>query len=798
MELLFVVVVMAILGSMLYINGFVQIFFPWLSKSGLHHLSLGRFNFSAVVRFLLHYTFFQFVPLVSATFSRSGGLDQRVARRSYSEILLMLLWLLLVELIRKKVQAMQLMPTDGSSFSRSIGRFKLIDYAYELNQLVWVGFLIFTNLQPPPETPWPKAYAGAPAPAPPPSDSPLWLLIIFFVVLWSLCFAKMVLSLVNRKLATGSWHTARNPLLIAAYMQKIMEKQPRTSSDAEATLSTCKFVVMGEDRLVLHYEKEKEKEKEKSSSSSNDNDNKKKAITTHGFGYGVGRRVDQAAGAVQPQQQMPYYCDQNEQKHVHLRLTDPNEYEHLGLKDPREKGRLVTVDHIMSMHEKHPTLFKGRRRQLLEDLCLSFSLFKMLRRRFEHYPMAEVGSDMARTMMLDGLLKLKVYQPDGKLQNLCYILINKFQRQVQRPFQVLRLELDLVTNYYQQAAAPVVMSQPILFTINFVTSALFLNILIAAVVYILFVVVGVDESESLYCRIYGDTKYATISSFCITVFLVLTAVAIETHEFWTVHVFSNWNIVRMVCIYCRAGHRRWLRGLYFLIIWIRFFTFSSSKTDMLIYQVSIFDACGPVDKISPRTSHVPLPTSATGRIIEALLPSPSSAGIVSRSTGIISLPDMEGLDLRKMSTTEMILACHLATELLDKEHDDKHQKKKEEDDREIASVLSKPLGEAVARFRCGAELFNRLSAGKDDKASFDEAWAKLARFWVHLLIYLAPSNDVTGHAKALASWGSGDLITCLWALCTHAGLTRQPPELTVVNDDDHRCQPLIHGNDSNV
>uniref|UniRef100_J3N3H2 Uncharacterized protein n=1 Tax=Oryza brachyantha TaxID=4533 RepID=J3N3H2_ORYBR len=238
---------------------------------------------------------------------------------------------------------------------------------------------------------------------------------------------------------------------------------------------------------------------------------------------------------------------------------------------------------------------------------------------------------------------------------------------------------------------------------------------------------------------------------------------------------------------------------------------------------------------------------------------------------------MDGVDFRKMTTTEIILACHLATELLDMGHEDRppaaagdeeaappppagagdnQQQKKRKEDREIASVLSRyclflvvqipellPDDETwvseryeatrdcldfVSRWsddpffptsrrwkkknniakivksgqwedlpdfddptaRRGAMLFHRLraaGAGKNE-ASSDEPWAQLARFWVHLLIYLAPSNDVQGPAKALTSWGSTDLITCLWALCTHAGLTRQPPdqpaELAVVYGDD--------------
>ncbi|KAG8088677.1 hypothetical protein GUJ93_ZPchr0010g7213 [Zizania palustris] len=58
-----------------------------------------------------------------------------------------------------------------------------------------------------------------------------------------------------------------------------------------------------------------------------------------------------------------------------------------------------------------------------------------------------------------------------------------------------------------------------------------------------------------------------------------------------------------------------------------------------------------------------------------------------------------------------------------------------------------------------------------------EAWKLLAKFWVHLVIYLVPSNDVQGHAEVVASQGGGDLITCLWALCTHAGITRRPADI---------------------
>lgn len=309
----------------------------------------------------------------------------------------------------------------------------------------------------------------------------------------------------------------------------------------------------------------------------------------------------------------------------------------------------------------------------------------------------------------------------------------------------------------------------------------------------------------------------------LTMLLVLTVILIEAHDFWTSFVFSDWNIVRMLCSYDRPS-RRWLQKIYSVVIYIRYCLLSSSKNKMTIYQVSILDACGPIDKHFARTSQVTLPASATAQIIQALC----SCDIINRSTGAINLP--AGIDSNQMTTTEAILAWHLATELLETTTMDNEKKQCRRppagggggDNRQIASVLSKYCVHLVVHLpellpdeetwvsscyeetrscldlasrRCGCracppsrrcrkkmiaakiapssatgvELFHRLR-----EKPADEAWDELARLWVHLVIYLAPSNDVQGHAKALASWGA-DLITCLWALCTHAGITRQPP-----------------------
>ncbi|KAG8088675.1 hypothetical protein GUJ93_ZPchr0010g10020 [Zizania palustris] len=141
--------------------------------------------------------------------------------------------------------------------------------------------------------------------------------------------------------------------------------------------------------------------------------NKLLVVSTNGYSYRVGRRVVNAC------QQTPCYCDnQSEQKLVHLHMDDPDKHV-IHLDDPDDRERhLVTVGTIWNMHKYYPKLICGKRRQNLEDLCLSFSLFKMLQRRFEHNPMVEVSYAMARTVMLDGVLKLKNLEPEGRLQNL--------------------------------------------------------------------------------------------------------------------------------------------------------------------------------------------------------------------------------------------------------------------------------------------------------------------------------------------------------------------------------------------
>ncbi|RLN29327.1 uncharacterized protein C2845_PM05G32800 [Panicum miliaceum] len=52
-------------------------------------------------------------------------------------------------------------------------------------------------------------------------------------------------------------------------------------------------------------------------------------------------------------------------------------------------------------------------------------------------------------------------------------------------------------------------------------------------------------------------------------------------------------------------------------------------------------------------------------------------------------------------------------------------------------------------------------------------WEVLAEFWIELLLFLAPSDNVDIHAEMLGA--GGEFMTQLWALLSHAGVLERPP-----------------------
>jgi len=64
-----------------------------------------------------------------------------------------------------------------------------------------------------------------------------------------------------------------------------------------------------------------------------------------------------------------------------------------------------------------------------------------------------------------------------------------------------------------------------------------------------------------------------------------------------------------------------------------------------------------------------------------------------------------------------------------------------------------------------AVLAKHLIVGIKDN---EQRWKILADFWADMMLFVAPSDDVTAHAEQLAE--GGEFVTHLWALLSHAGI----------------------------
>ncbi|XP_039777647.1 uncharacterized protein LOC120644975 [Panicum virgatum] len=100
------------------------------------------------------------------------------------------------------------------------------------------------------------------------------------------------------------------------------------------------------------------------------------------------------------------------------------------------------------------------------------------------------------------------------------------------------------------------------------------------------------------------------------------------------------------------------------------------------------------------------------------------------------------------------------------------QVKKDADRRVLAKVQGVDLYDVLRAhdnhevLRDGARLGKKLV---DDSSTKGKGWEKLACFWVEMILYVAPSENLEAHAEAISH--GGELITLLWAMLAHAGIT---------------------------
>nr|CAB3466794.1 unnamed protein product [Digitaria exilis] len=184
------------------------------------------------VRLILSSALSLFLPVMSYLFSeaKNAGVSGPAKRLGVADLSLragmILAWMLLVELLRKKVDEIHM-----RGYSGTIQR---------AGRVFWLGNLVFFNI----------GNTGRKA---------------VFSILWILCATKLVQRIAFTEIGKRSYAHGKNPWLIRSYMVQMLqhshqeEYHSQQDDDVEQAaavdvgdelLKRCKYIVMGEEKLV--------------------------------------------------------------------------------------------------------------------------------------------------------------------------------------------------------------------------------------------------------------------------------------------------------------------------------------------------------------------------------------------------------------------------------------------------------------------------------------------------------------------------------------------------------------------
>ncbi|XBI12857.1 hypothetical protein VPH35_139667 [Triticum aestivum] len=121
---------------------------------------------------------------------------------------------------------------------------------------------------------------------------------------------------------------------------------------------------------------------------------------------------------------------------------------------------------------------------------------------------------------------------------------------------------------------------------------------------------------------------------------------------------------------------------------------------------------------------------------------------------------------------------------------DMYKAAKKDAERVLSGYVTKPTPELQYRhlvellgarskhevLKDGAKLGEQLA---ESMLGEEVGWEALAEFWCKMPMYIAPSDNLDGHAEAIAR--GGELVTLLWALLTHLGVVSRPEATSTTN-----------------
>nr|CAD1830984.1 unnamed protein product [Ananas comosus var. bracteatus] len=595
-----------------------------------------------------------------------------------------------------------------------------------------------------------------------------------FIILWAFSIIKVAQRVAAVEVAKRSFALGENPHLIVGYMRQLMsgEQQQRQQGPA-ATLRAMKAC-----KYVIMGEEKVERE-----------------AGPHGYSL-----------------QLP--VDEEREKVV---------------------KKMVTVGDVWELAASGDVLFASRQLKL-KDLCLSFALYKLLRRRFEEYLSAEAGRRESLTS--------------------CFLL-----RTFNRVFRVIEDELSFLSDYYY-STIPLMMSNLWFFLLD--CMLVFVIPLFCSIV--IFVRIVVVHDGLIWCLFHQLIKEKVTVPMLydpiVTLLLIATFFLLEYAEV-VVYVLSDWVMVSLLCTYAKKPSWRQYAIVRRALTTLRRVKTYLNRAEFEFNQHSMLEPRGRTLQIFSQlvlrrrfllvqsmllkivlhrrylgVRSTPVPKEVKAAIVKYLVDNRGRCPALHIGDSVLRRNGAAGEELlqacKSDGAAEMIIIWHIATCLYEMKHPSSppsQEKPQQESDVHnmqancrIAETLSKycmylvalapellpddaawtttayksavkEIHDAILKRRDhkadnfervtsmkkvdgtvaerGVELGHQLvEAVKNKQLEESLVWMVLAELWTEIVVYIAPSDDVKSHAQALAH--GGEFITHIWALLTHGGILRWP------------------------
>lgn len=483
-------------------------------------------------------------------------------------------------------------------------------------------------------------------------------------------------------------------------------------------------------------------------------------------------------------------------------------------------NHLVTIDKIWQLEELEETS---------KDLCLSFALFKMLRCRFAGYTADETGYARAHDFIWQLLRSTSHDRLLGVITNELSFLHDFYFSSVpisysKRCLPILSLLISLFTICYcllvgirvtYRYSYPDPGTDPDEYWSQLVIERDCRN-----------GTTGGDSSSSSSDFVFaGSSLYDLVPIFALLALVMLA----EVREVASC-ICCNWGKVALICRQLYSNKQ--LLMLYPAVLRFRCNLLNPLEDKMRQCSIilpfysrkHIITALHHL-LIGKFTKNVKVPAAVKAAIVNAL---GSNNGQLSNGVGfLLQLQDHGGREflwacIDGKATSDVILAWHIATSILEMKLVQGQQNANSSDNQIIAAThlsrylayvvkcwpellpdddkwskrlyddVSKDSMRVLAMARRGGDggykkvmellteksehevVKNGVRLGRQLMELEDEAaaWRLLAGVWSEMILYVAPSENLSAHSDAIAR--GGELITVVWALLMHLGIYTRP------------------------